>query len=183
LEYYFNKYPNIIRKNRNSVAVLDGTESDKDLENLCDDIFSYFGLGCRNISKIYIPKGYDLDKLFKATLKHSDIKDNKKYINNFEYHRAIYLLDNIDFYENGFFIIKPDSAIPSPVATLHYQHYNSIDEVLNEINIQNEKIQCVASNCNIPKSIPLGTVQKPQLDDYADGIDTMNFLSSLSYIY
>lgn len=180
LEYYFKKYPNIIRRNRNSVAVLDGNESDIELENLCEDIFSYFGLGCRNISKVYIPDGYDLDKIFKASLKYSDIKDNNKYINNFEYHRAIYLLDNIDFYENGFFILKPDAGIPSPVATLHYQHYNSIEEVVNEINLDKDKIQCIASNCDIPKSIPLGTVQKPKLEDYADGIDTMNFLSSLS---
>ena len=111
LEFYFKKYPHIIRKNRNSIAVLDGSESEKTLEFLCEDIFSYFGLGCRNISKVYIPKNYDLDKIFKATLKYSDVKDNKKYINNFEYHRAIYLLDNIDFYENGFFILKPEAIL------------------------------------------------------------------------
>ena len=180
MEYYFGKYPHIIRKNRNSVAIMSGRETKKELEGLGHDIFTFFGLGCRNISKVYIPNDYDLDKIFKASLKYSDIKDNNKYINNFEYHRAIYLLDNIDFYENGFFILKPDAGIPSPVATLHYQHYNSIEEVVNELNLYKDKIQCIASNCDIPKSIPLGTVQKPQLEDYADGIDTMNFLSSLS---
>ena len=180
MEYYFGKYPHIIRKNRNSVAVLNGKETKEDLELLGHDIFTYFGLGCRNISKLYLPKGYELNRFFEGMVGFTKIMENNKYANNFDYHRSIYLMGQVPILENNLVILKEDPNIASPVATLHYEFYTDKGELINQLKQELDQIQCVVSNENdIPGCIPFGTAQEPVVNDYADGIDTVQFLNSL----
>ena len=179
-EYYFSKYPHIIRKNRNAVAVLSGEENEGELKSLGKDIFQYFGLGCRNVSKLYVPKGYSFNTFFESMLGFAEVMQHNKYMNNFEYNNAILLLKRIPFLQNGFLIIREESRIASPIAVLHYEYYDSINEVEEKLINEKEKIQCVVSSSslsinNIPVVRP-GETQSPTLWDYADGVDTMEFL-------
>jgi len=171
-EYYFGKYPHIIRKNRNSIAILDGSESDKELEQLGIDIFSYFGLGCRNVSKIYIPEGYNINDLAVHWGKFSDIIGHSKYANNYDYNKAIYLVNRDPFTDFGYLLLKEDNRISSPVSVLFYEFYKSYDNLRKQTKLLEENIQCMVSK----KDIPFGTAQMPQLWDYADGIDTIEFI-------
>ena len=170
---YFAKYPNIIRKNRTSIAIIDGSESKEDLVNLSKDIFLYYGLGCRNITKLYLPLGYELDNIFAGLYNMKDVIYNNKYANNYDYYKAIFLLEDYDIIENGFIILKEDNSIFSPIGTLYYQYYNNKNE-LNEILNENKKeIQCIVGR----NYIPFGLSQEPKLWDYSDNIDTINFLN------
>lgn len=178
-DYYFGKHPHIIRKNRNTVAVLSGSESEETLQKMSDDIFQYFGLGCRSISKIYIPKGFDLDRIFKAVFKHKDIINYDRYANNYEYNKAVYLMSLFDIRENGFLMLKEDSSYSSPISSLFYEYYEDFEQLKDKLKSDSSKIQCVTSDMQIPNSIPLGNTQKPQLWDYADGIDTVSFLLTI----
>ena len=172
---YFSKYPNIIRKSRTSVAVLNGEENDEQLIELAKDVFTYYGLGCRNVTKLFLPKGYDLDKLFNAFFHMQDVINNNKYANNYDYHKAIFLLDNFEIIENGFIILKEDKELFSPIGTLFYEFYNHIDDVNEVLTNEDHRIQCrVGLN-----GIPFGKAQQPTLWDYADNIDTLNFLNTL----
>jgi len=171
-EYYFKRAKKIIRKNRRSVTVLDGGESDMDLKGLADDVFSYFGLGCRNVSKLFLPKGYDLNKLFEAFFPYSHVVDHKKYGNNYDYNKAIFLMGSNKLVENGFLLMKEDKSLLSPVAMLYYEYYDDIETVEQFIKENAEQLQCVVSK----KDIPFGNTQKPNLWDYADGVDTVEFL-------
>jgi hypothetical protein len=179
-EYYFGKYPNIIRKNRNSVAVLTGSETDEELSGLADDIFLYFGLGCRNVSKLFIPENYDLDHIFKASLKYKDLIAHNKYANNYDYNRVIYLMNKIKFMENGFMILKEDEAIASPISVVHYERWKDIKQVTQKLEFEKDNIQCIVSGNNVLKnSVSFGQSQKPELIDYADNSDTIHFLMNL----
>ena len=180
-EHYFSKYPNIIRKNRHSVAVLDGSESEEELYELGRDIFQYFGLGCRNVSKIFIPANFDLDRLFGAIYPFRDIVNNKKYGNNYDYNKTLYLLRGAEhLLENGFLVLKEDTGLSSPVATLFYERYNSENELHERLRTDLPDIQCIVSKKElVPGSVPLGKAQSPELWDYADGVDTMKFLLSI----
>ncbi len=173
--HYFGKYPHLIRKNRNSVAVLSGNESKEDLQALGKDVFDYYGLGCRNVSKIYVPKDYKFELLFEAFYEYKFVMDNKKYANNFDYHRALFLMGGHDLLENGFLLLKEDESLSSPISMLYYETYDSISELEKILH----SIQCVVSELNIPNSFRLGASQQPSLTDYADGEDTMAFLMSL----
>ena len=173
-DYYFKNAKKIIRKNRKSVAILDGTESKKELEELAIDVFAYFGLGCRNVSKIFLPKGYKLDQLFEAFYPFQNVIEHKKYANNYDYNKAIYLMGSYDIIENGFLLLKEDSSLQSPLAMLHYEFYEDFSLVENFIKENNEQLQCVVSK----KDIPFGNTQKPNLWDYADGEDTIAFLTA-----
>jgi len=144
-EYYFSKVPNINRKSRNSVAVLTGNENENELLGLADDIFLYFGLGCRNISKIFIPEDFNFDPLFEAFYKYKELINENKYANNFDYNRAIYLMNSVKFLENGFFIVREDFSMASPIAVLHYEKYSNIEHVKKSLKAQQDKIQCVVS--------------------------------------
>lgn len=178
-EFYFGKYHNIIRKNRNSIAVLSGNESNEQLEMLADDIFTYFGLGCRNVSKIFIPNGYNVTQLFQAFSKYEQLRDHNKYANNYEYHRAVYLMNQVQHLDNGFAILKHDYTLGSPVSVIFYEYFDNIDFVKSYIELNNDAIQCVISaNGTIPGAIDFGDSQKPTLQSYADGIDTIKFLNS-----
>ncbi len=180
-EYYFSKYPHIIRKNRNAVAVISGGETEGELTALGKDIFSYFGLGCRNVSKMYLPKGYDINLFFHAVQSFSDVMQHNKYMNNFDYHQALYLLNNEKFLTNNFLIIREDKMIATPVSVLNYEHYNDLQSLKMELENQKEKIQCIVSNHpEIENAIPFGKAQHPELWDYADGIDTIDFLRNLN---
>ena len=174
-EYYFKGVKKIIRKNRSSVAVLDGTESAMELKGLSDDVFSYFGLGCRNVSKLFLPKGFNLDDLFKAFFPYSHVVEHKKYGNNYDYNKAIFLMGNNQLIENGFLLLKEDKSFLSPVAMLYYEYYDDIHAVEQFVEENAEQLQCVVSK----KDIPFGNTQKPNLWDYADGVDTIEFLRTL----
>ena len=174
-DYYFKGFKSIIRKNRRSVAILDGSEAESQLESLADDVFSYFGLGCRSVSKIYIPVDYDLNKLFKSFFKYNPIINNIKYANNYDYNKTIYLMNKEKLLDNGFVIFKEDRSIQSPVATIFYEYYSSRDNLNNYIKSNRNLFQCIVSN----KDIPFGQSQFPKLTDYADQKDTIEFLLSI----
>ena len=171
-EYYFSGYPNIIRKNRNSIALLKGDESDKDIENLGTDVFSYFGLGCRNVSKIFIPEDYNLSYLLKVWDKFSEVIQNNKYANNYDYYKAVYLVNRDKFLDSGHLLLKEEKGLSSPVSVLYYEYYSSYSFILQYIEEMKDKIQCIAGS----GYIPFGKLQHPELWDYADGIDTIDFL-------
>lgn len=182
-EYYFGKHPHIIRKNRNGVAVLTGNESDDDLQSLTYDILDYFGLGCRNISKIYVPENYDFAPLMKALDKHQYLKEHNKYMNNYDYNLAISLINKDKIYQNDVIFLKEDISYLSRIASVHFEEYNHKDEVINRLKNDEELIQVVATKSgeemNFEREVPFGTTQSPTLSEYADGVDTMKFLLSL----
>jgi hypothetical protein len=178
-EYYFGKQPNIIRKNRNSIAVITGEERQIDLKNLGEDIFRYFGLGCRSVAKIFVPIGYNFDLLFKAIYPYKNIIEYKKYENNYDYNKAVYLMSQFKIIENGFIMFKEDTSYASPIASLFYEHYEDLDKLKIKLEQDKESIQCIVGNLGIDNMILFGETQKPQLSDYADGVDTLDFLQKL----
>jgi hypothetical protein len=175
-EYYFKDKPSIIRKNRNSAAVLNGKESKEELENLGEDIFRYFGLGCRNVSKIFVPKGYSFDAFFEAIFKYQDVIHYEKYANNYDYNKAVFLMSNFKLLDNGFLTIKEDPSYASPISSVFYEFYENIEDLQVRLKADAEQIQCIVSNDLIENSIPFGQTQNPQLWDYADNVDTITFL-------
>jgi hypothetical protein len=181
-EYYFGKVPNIIRKNRNSVAVLSGNETAEQVFELGHDIFDYYGLGCRNVSKVLVPEGYVFNFFFESIQGYQDIINHHKYNNNYDYNKSIYLVNRDDHFDNGFLLLKKDDRFTSPLAVLYYDNYADEQSVEDLINTENEKIQCVVSTMPLQISnqlVDFGQSQQPKLWDYADGIDTMDFLSEL----
>ncbi|WP_262732746.1 acyl-CoA reductase [Gaetbulibacter sp. NE] len=175
-EYYFKDKPSIIRKNRNSVAILTGNETEEQLDSLSEDIFRYYGLGCRSVSKLFVPKGYDFDKFFKAMYKWNPIINQAKYANNYDYNKAVYLMSEFDMLENGFLMIKEDKSYASPIATVFYEYYDSIDALKEMLTKDSDKIQCIVSDGIFESEIAFGNTQKPNLWDYADNVDTIEFL-------
>ena len=175
-EYYFKDKPSIIRKNRNSLAILTGNESKEDLLQLSNDIFQYYGLGCRSVSKLFVPKNYNFEAFFKAIYHWHPIIEGAKYANNYDYNKAVYLMSEFEILENGFLMIKEDSSYASPIASLFYEHYNSLDDLFKKLEIDSDKIQCIVSKQLSDQHLLFGSTQTPKLDDYADGIDTVDFL-------
>jgi len=178
--YYFGKYPHIIRKNRNGIAVLTGTETREELRALGKDIFTYFGLGCRNVSKIYVPEGFDFEKLFDAFDDYAPVINHPKYFNNYEYRKSVFLVNKEPHLDNGFLLLKEDAGFSSPIAVLFFERYNDFGTLYNTIQLNQNRIQCVVSvDRRITNRILPGTTQTPELWDYADGVDTMDFLLGL----
>lgn len=173
-EQYFGKYPNIIRKNRSSLAVLTGEESEEDFKGLGSDIFSYYGLGCRNVSKLMVPKGFDFDPFFKAMMNFDKVGENSKYVNNIDYNKAILLINREQFLDGGTLLLKEESSLHSSVGIINYEYYESKGQVDNYISKESESIQCVVGK----EFIPFGDAQKPGLMDYPDGVDIVEFLLS-----
>jgi hypothetical protein len=171
-EYYFGKYPNIIRKNRNSIGVIEGNESDKELENLGIDIFSYFGLGCRNVSKIFVPAGYNFDRMIRNWSCYSGIIRNTKYANNYDFNMAVSIVNKDIFIDTGYLLLKENKELASPVSVLYYEFYESVDFVYNQLHENREKIQCIVGK----REVEFGRAQSPRLWEYADDIDTLDFL-------
>ncbi len=173
--YYFKNIPHIIRKNRNSVAVLTGKETEEQLAGLSDDICLYFGLGCRSVSKIWVPEGYDFDILFRALFRYKDMIHHNGYSNNYDYNKAIFLMNQEAILDNGFVILKEDERISSPIACLYYSYFKDRSEVDRLISTNCEDIQCIVSTTGNNNVLP-GRAQCPQLNDYADNVDTMEML-------
>lgn len=179
-EYYFRKYPHIIRKNRNGVAVLSGKESEKDLMALGEDIFTYFGMGCRNVCKLYVPESYDLKVLMGVLDQYIELAQHNKYSNNVDYYRSIYLMNQMEFLDNTVCLLKEDSSIASPVGVVFYERYSEIEHVQQLLADRKEEIQCIVSiHPDIKDSVKPGGTQEPKPWDYADGVDTLSFLSQL----
>lgn len=181
-DYYFGKVPNIIRKNRNSIAVLSGKESAGDLFNLGHDIFDYYGLGCRNVSKVLVPEGYNFTFFFESIEDHKAIINHHKYNNNYDYNKSIYLVNSDKHLDNGFLMVKEDDRLTSPLSALFFNYYHDMADVENIIGQNAENIQCIVSTLPLQvqnQVVGFGQSQQPKLWDYADGVDTMEFLSSL----
>lgn len=180
-ESYFGKVPNIIRRNRNGIAVLTGQESPEDLHELGKDVFSYFGLGCRNVSKIYVPRGYDFQPLLEALHEYRDIVKHRKYKNNFDYNFAVHVLNKAEFMNNGCVVLTENPSIHSRLGELYYEYYPDLVEMERVIENRRSEIQCVIAAPSIlpVKTLPFGKAQEPELWDYADGVDTLGFLLGL----
>lgn len=179
-EHYFGKYPNIIRKNRTSIAVIEGTETEEELAGLADDVMLYFGLGCRNVSKVYLPREYDINHIFKALFPFKEYGNHNKFANNYDYNKAIYLLNSEPLLENGFLLLREAKELNSPVGVLLYERYDDVVEIQNLIKTNEDALQCVVAKDSIHKSaVPFGKAQYPELWDYADGVDTLAFLASI----
>ncbi len=182
-EYYFSKYPHIIRKNRNSVAIITGNETDKELLDLGIDIFSYFGLGCRNVSKIYIPKDYSIPHLLDVLQVFEPIADFHKYNNNYDYQKSILLVNREPHLDNGFLLLRELESLQASISVLHYEYYDDIKTLERNLDKLSDKIQCIATNISIKSKnqvVNFGNTQKPELADYADGVDTLDFLIKLA---
>ena len=173
-EQYFARYPHIIRRNRTSVAVLDGSETEEELKQLAGDAFSYFGLGCRNITQVCVPHGYDLTKLMDAFSVYEDIINHNKYKNNFDYYLAIYLLNRVPYLTNDSVLLVENASPFSAVGVVHYRYYSDKDALANEL-LQSVDIQCIVGH----GFLSFGNTQCPALTDYADGVDTMAFLTTI----
>ena len=178
-EYYFKDKPSIIRKNRNSVAVLNGEETREQLVALGEDIFRYFGLGCRNVSKLFVPKGYSFEAFFDAIFEYQDIIHYEKYANNYDYNKAVFLMSNFKLLDNGFLTIKEDSSYASPISSVFYEFYENLDDLQIQLTSETEQIQCIVCNNLIKDSIDFGQTQRPNLWDYADNTDTISFLLTI----
>lgn len=176
-EYYFSKYPSIIRGHRNSVAVITGDENEDNLKKLAHDVFLYFGMGCRNVSKIYIPRDYPVKKLIEAFLGYESILLNHhKYFNNYEYFKSIYLINREPFLDSGFFMMKQDSQLSAPLSVVYWEEYSSKKALMNSLNEIKNNIQCIVSEDETISPIAFGEAQNPNWNDYADGIDVLSFL-------
>lgn len=171
-DYYFRKYPHIIRRNRTSVAILDGTETAEELDLLADDVHLYFGLGCRNVTKLYIPEGYDFVPLLDAFRKYSYFSDHHKFRNNYDYNLALHVLNKQFYMTNGTILLSESASLFSPISQLNYEYYSDREKVTASLQ-GSEDLQCVVGHGNFP----FGKAQEPALTDYADGVDTMAFLT------
>lgn len=178
-EYYFKDKPSIIRKSRNSVAILNGEETKEQLIALGEDIFRYFGLGCRNISKLFVPKGYSFDTFFEAIFEYQDVIHYEKYANNYDYNKAVFLMSNFKLLDNGFLTIKEDLSYASPISSVFYEFYENLADLEKRLESESEQIQCIVSDNLTKNSIPFGTTQSPKLWDYADNVDTISFLLTI----
>jgi hypothetical protein len=179
-EYYFGKYPYIIRKNRNSAAVLTGNENEQEFKMLADDIFLYFGMGCRNVSKIFIPNDFNIVRMLDNFESYSYLYNHNKYANNYDYQKAIYLVNLLKHLDTGYLLLKEDTAYSSPVGVLYYEYYESLPILKSRLENDSNKIQCLVSTEGLfENSTAFGNSQRPGLNDYADNVDTLNFLINL----
>lgn len=177
-DYYFEKYPKIIRHSRSCVAILDNSFSL--YSELISDILTHKGLGCRNVSKIYVPNGFDFSALIKASQEYNYLLDHNKYRNNYDYHKAIFIMNNISFIDSGVLLLLESKEVFSSVSVLNYEFYDNIQKLMEEIELEKDNLQCVVSNIDsLPNSIPIGKAQEPSIYDFADNIDTMKFLEKL----
>lgn len=178
LEYYFKDSLSLIRKNRTSVAVLNGNETDEEIQALANDIFRYFGLGCRNVTRLFIPKDFGLERLFENFMNFKEVINHNKYANNYDYNRAIFLLNQEKFWDNNFVLLKEDDKLFSPLGVLHFSRYENIEEVKDFLTENEQDIQCVVARpeLSIENSVAIGEAQCPSLNTYADNVDTMRFL-------
>ncbi len=180
-EKYFCKVPNVIRKNRNAVGVIYNDVNDTDLKEIGKDIFQYYGLGCRNVSKLYIEDSFKIDRLFESIYDYYEVINHNKYKNNYDYSNALFLLNSEKFLTNDFLILRPHTDIASRIATVHFEIFTDTNVLVNHLNENANNIQCVVSSkpINGVKTFDLGQAQSPSLSDYADGVDTISFLKNI----
>jgi hypothetical protein len=176
-EYYFRDKPSLLRRNRNSVAIISGNETPEDFTKLGEDIFTYFGLGCRNVSKLYVPKDYDIVPFYEGIESFYDVVNHHKYANNYTYHKAIFLMNLAQHFDNNFLLLKKDEKIASPLGVMFYEEYESIDALKQLLESKRDEIQCIVSKTAFPNALPFGKAQHPELWDYADGVDTLEWLT------
>jgi hypothetical protein len=174
-ESYFGKYPHIIRKNRHSVAVLNGSEKKEDIQNLGKDVFTYFGLGCRNVTQILIPNDFNINRIFEGFYDFKDIINHNKYANNYDYNKAIHLMNQEKMLDNGFLLLKEDDQLASPLGMLHYKRYKDQQELEQILQERANEIQVVVGQ----DYIPFGQSQNPGIEDYADCVNTLEFLAKI----
>jgi len=180
-EYYFRNIPHIIRKNRSSIAIIMGEEDQTHLNELGKDVFSYFGLGCRNISKIFVPEGYEFIKLFEAWNSFKDIIHHHKYSNNYDYQKSILLVNKVPHFDNGFVLITENESLVSPISVVYFETYLTQKDLKSKLKAHRDKLQClVSANGWFEGSIPFGKAQLPELWDYADGQDTLAFCREIN---
>ena len=175
-EAYFGHVPHIIRKNRTSIGIVKKNTTDKELKSLGKDIFSYYGLGCRNVTKVFFEQGFELDRFFSAIYDYNGVVNMNKYANNYDYHKALFLMNKEEFLDNGFLLLKESEDDFSPVGVLNYEYYSSQEELNLKIENRKEHTQCIVS----AGDVPFGKSQHPQMTDYADGVDTLKFLTELN---
>lgn len=181
-EQYFKDKPKVIRRNRNSVAVMNGEESFEEIQGLGLDMFSYYGQGCRNVTKLFFPSNYDITKLLDQLHDYAYVIDHHKYFNNYNYYKSIYLVNKEDHLDTGFVMLKESKDLQAPLSVLYYERFDNVEVLEERLNAISGDIQCVVSNMNLKIASPIfgfGESQCPALDDYADGVDTMAFLNSL----
>lgn len=181
-EYYFSKKPNIIRKNRNSIAIFDGSESTEDFVKLGEDIFRYYGQGCRNVSKLFVPRGYNFSPMLDALQVFEYVADQSKYFNNYNYYKSIYLVNREHHLDNGFLLLKENESMQAPLSVLYFEYYDEQTELCKKLDAQSNDIQCIVGNTVYPfknQVVPFGKSQSPGWSDYADGVDTVEFLVGL----
>lgn len=181
-EHYFGKIPNIIRRNRNSIAILEGSETAEDFVKLGEDIFRYYGQGCRNVSKLFVPEGYNFSPMLDALEVFNFIGDQSKYLNNYNYYKSIYLVNREHHLDNGFLLLKENESMQAPLSVLYFEYYNEKQTLIENIKTLEDQIQCIVSSKPIDaknQQVPFGESQKPGWMDYADGVDTMKFLIEL----
>lgn len=174
-EYYFGKFPHIFRKNRTSIAVVHSEISNGQLKSLSHDMLQYYGLGCRSVTKLYLPEKFSLDRIYNSVFNYKDLINHNKYMNNYDYNRSIFLLGKKLFFDNGFLILKEDKSLFSPISVVNFEYYSSMETLEKELNVLSNEIQCRVGE----GGIPFGTAQKPELWDYADGVDTIDFLTKI----
>ncbi|WP_426092069.1 acyl-CoA reductase [Flavobacterium sp. DSR3-2] len=178
-EYYFKDKPSIIRKSRNSVAVLTANETKEQLTALGEDIFRYFGLGCRNVSKLFVPKGYSFVPFFEAIFAYQDVIHYEKYANNYDYNKAVFLMSNFKLLDNGFLTLKEDQSHASPISSVFYEFYDDLNELKMRLKSENELLQCIVADETIENSVAFGQTQNPRLWNYADNTDTISFMLTI----
>lgn len=181
-EYYFGRYPHVIRKNRTSVAVLSGNETETDRQALGRDISGFYGLGCRNVGKLFVPRGYDFIPLLQTLETFTHLVENHKYVNNYEYHRSLFLLNGDAFYDNGIFLFRENRKTAAPVGTVFYEYYDSEADLAARLQNEEEDLQCTAAlgAARFPRQVSLGHTQSPAFTDYPDGVDILAFLAGLA---
>ena len=179
-EYYFGQRPHLIRRNRTSLAVLTGQETDAELARLGSDIFQYYGLGCRNVSKLFVPAGYNFVPLLDALQTCEGVLNHHKYNNNYDYNKSILLVNRVPHYDNGFFLITRDPKLVSPISMVYYAEYASEIDLVDQLTDVAGQTQCVVSaGGQFAGSLPFGQAQSPGVAEYADGVDIMEFLAQL----
>ena len=172
----------MIRHNRNSIAILTGNENKSQFAGLADDMMKFFGLGCRNVSKLYVPKGYDFSALIKELEPYRWQADHSKFRNNYDYYKSIYLVNKNPFYDNGFLLLTSSSRLNSPIGVVNFEEYSEFHNLDQRINEERKFIQCIVCTRNFGlNSVLPGQTQQPELWDYADGVDTMDFLQRLTF--
>lgn len=179
-DYYFRTKPRLIRGSRSSIGFIYGFETEEELSPLCDDVMQYYGMGCRSVSKLLVPEDYDFDSFYKALEKYRYVTDHHKFQNNAIYHKSIFLMNGDPFLDNDILMLRLEKSLFTPPAVVNFEIYHNLEEAKSIVESHRNELQCIVSHQGqFPGSIPFGSAQKPAIDDYADGVSTLDFLREL----